>query len=107
MGLFDRFFSGNPSGPPAHAPSPDQDRDLVLYKFDSCPYCRRVMRVAKDLKLDVPMRDTRRDSDALDTLFETTGRTQVPCLFIDGEPLFESADIDQWLRAYAARQPAS
>ncbi len=28
---------------------------------------------------------------------QKTGRTTVPCLYIEGEPLFESSDICQWL----------
>lgn len=28
---------------------------------------------------------------------QTTGRTTVPCLYIDDKPLFESADIMDWL----------
>jgi hypothetical protein len=29
----------------------------------------------------------------------TTGRTTVPCLYIDGKPMFESGDICDWLVA--------
>ncbi|KXB32941.1 hypothetical protein HMPREF3192_01310 [Atopobium deltae] len=35
-------------------------------------------------------------------LAEKGGKSQVPCLFIDGEPLYESDDIIQYLdRAFA------
>ena len=33
--------------------------------------------------------------------------TQVPCLFIDGVPFHESADIVAWLQAYAVRGGAT
>lgn len=84
-------------------PSPQGERDLVLYKYDTCPYCRRVTRVLDALaqQVDVRQRDLFLDRDARDTLFERTGRTTVPCLFIDDEPLFESQDIIAWLRAHA------
>jgi hypothetical protein len=49
----------------------------------------------------IRLRDTRTDPVARGELAAATGRTQVPCLFIDGEPLFESADIDAWLEGYA------
>ncbi len=83
----------NPSGP----------HTLVLYKFDSCPYCRIVQRALDQLALNVEMRDTRTHPDHRRALYERTGRTQVPCLFIDGEPMFESADIVDWLQDYALR----
>jgi glutaredoxin len=49
------------------------------------------------------MRDTRLQPEHRQALIARTGRTQVPCLFIDGEPMFESEDIVEWLEAYAAR----
>ncbi len=100
MGFFDIFRSG-PSGPPAHAPAPTPPRELALYKFDSCPYCIRVQRHVAKLGIDVPTRDIHRDPDARRELREYTGGGQVPCLFIDGTPLLESADINAWLTAYA------
>lgn len=30
---------------------------------------------------------------------QKTGRSTVPCLYIDGNPLFESADIITWLKS--------
>ena len=83
------------------SPKRAQAHRLVLYKFDSCPYCRRVQRVLDQLDLYVEMRDTRTDPENHRVLFERTGRTQVPCLFIDDEPMFESADIVDWLETYA------
>ena len=79
------------------------DHVLALYKYDACPYCRRVQRVLDTLDLHVEMRDTRLHPEHRQALFERTGRTQVPCLFIDGEPKFESEDIVDWLEDYAAR----
>lgn len=99
-----QWFSGRAAAVPEHVPSPDKDRTLVLYKFDACPYCRAVQRQIIDLDLsEVGMEDIRRDPSAMRTLREATGATQVPCLFIDGQPLLESADINAWLTAYAAR----
>lgn len=106
MGWFD-FLGSSPRTVPAHVPAPGGERELVLYKFDACPYCMRVMRALAKLDLQVTMRDTRREPEARRELVEATGRTQVPCLFIDGEPLFESSDIMAWLEAHAEanRQP--
>lgn len=102
-GLFSRLFSPQPRPVPDTVPAPDQQRELVLFKYDACPYCVRVLRTLQKLDLEVELRDTRRDPQARAELRSQTGRTQVPCLFVDGQALFESADITSWLRAYATR----
>ncbi len=105
----------SPSRPRARSPQPSATSEVsgaspssgppepLLYKFDSCPFCRRVARAIDDLGLSIATRDTRKEPGAREELLARTGRTQVPCLFIDGEPLFESADIVDWLRANADR----
>ena len=45
-------------------------------------------------------RDQTCDADARRRLLEVGGKQQVPCLFIDGEPLYESADIIRWIEAH-------
>ncbi|RME21085.1 MAG: glutaredoxin [Deltaproteobacteria bacterium] len=116
MSIFRRLFASRPSGPPEDpqdlarrlgVPAPDRRRKLVLYKFDSCPYCRRVLRTLDELAVEVDLRDTLQDRHHGTALFELTGRTQVPCLVIDGTPLFESSDIVDWLRSYAAHARAA
>ena len=88
---------------PSAVPSPDAPRALELYKYDACFYCRRVMSALEKLgDLGVVLRDTRKEPEARAFLIEKTGRTQVPCLFIDGEPLLESLDIIDWLERYEA-----
>lgn len=88
-------------------PAPDAPRELVLYKYDTCPFCRRVFQAADDLGLELPMRDTRQDAEAARELRALTGGTQVPCLVIDGVPLLESRDIIAWLEAYQSSGAAS
>jgi len=114
MSFLSRIFNGSPSqaeDPQAlatrlGAPSPDQPHDLVLYGYSTCPYCQRVFRALDELSLTVPRRDPNRDAEARRSLVEATGRTQVPCLFIDDVPLLESADIVAWLRAYSVHGQA-
>ena len=77
--------------------------DLELFKFDSCPFCVRVQRAIEELGVEgIRLRDTRREAGASDELRRRGGKVQVPCLFIDGKPLYESADIVAWLRQHAA-----
>ena len=72
---------------------------LALYKYDTCPYCRFVYRALDELSVNIEYRDIRQERSHLESLMGATGRRTVPCLFIDGEAMFESADIVAWLRA--------
>ena len=74
-----------------------RDLDLELYKKYNCPYCQRVYQTLSRLCLRDRMLDILRDPDALATLVRIGGKRQVPCLFIDGNPLYESADIVHFL----------
>ncbi len=110
MSILDRLshlLGSRPSHPAqSTAPAPAEreriDRELILYKYDACPFCRRVTRKVSALHLEdqIEFRDTRREPRWRADLVQRTGRTQVPCLFVDGEPMFESADINRWLQAH-------
>ena len=67
----------------------------------TCPYCIKVMSFMEDNSIAVPLRDIEADEEAAKTLISVGGKRQVPCLFIDGQPLYESDDIIAWLRANA------
>ena len=71
---------------------------LILYHFESCPYCAKVRAAIKELGVEVDMRDTRLNEKFKDELVELTDRTQVPCLVIEGKPMHESDDIVAWLK---------
>ena len=74
---------------------------LELFKFDTCPYCQRVLRyLAESGRTDVELLDINRSEENNRRLIEVGGKRQVPCLFIDGKPLFESLDIIEWLKAH-------
>ncbi|PIQ29130.1 glutaredoxin [bacterium (Candidatus Blackallbacteria) CG17_big_fil_post_rev_8_21_14_2_50_48_46] len=72
--------------------------ELVLYKFDACPFCRRVMAVIEEHQWPVVYRDTRENPQYRQKLIELTGKTQVPCLLVDGQPMLESKEIIQYLQ---------
>lgn len=72
---------------------------LDLYYFDACPYCQRVLNVIHELKIKVNYKDIYGDIHHMQKLMAITGRKTVPCLFINGDPMHESADIIDWLRA--------
>lgn len=78
---------------------------LDLYKFDTCPYCRRVMNAIRQSgRNDITLHDIHQNQDDLDYLIEHGGKSQVPCLFIDGQALYESADIIAWLEEHPEKK---
>jgi len=73
-------------------------KKLDLFYYDECFFCQKVLREIKNLNLKVSYRHIYEDQKNLQTLLEKTGRKTTPCLFINGEPMFESDDIIEWLR---------
>ena len=73
---------------------------LELYYYPECPYCQKVLRVLDELDVAdaIALKNIHADEDARRTLVDVGGKQQVPCLFIDGAPLYESGDIAEWLR---------
>ena len=72
---------------------------LELYYFPTCPFCKRVLKRIDELGIEdkIVLKNTRADDEAAATLLAVGGKQQVPCLFIDGEPLYESLDIIAYL----------
>lgn len=73
--------------------------ELVLYQFPQCPYCAYVLSEIRRLGISVELRNTRENDHYRKELIQKTGKSQVPCLFINEEPMFESADIVKYLQA--------
>lgn len=73
-----------------------------LYIMPSCPYCRKVLNYMSDHDIKIPLKDITSDPQAADTLVSVGGKRQVPCLFIDGRPLYESSDIVSYLEKHFA-----
>ena len=79
----------------------DADMKLELFMFETCPYCARVFaEIERSGRTDVVMLNIHKDDEARKRLIEVGGKEQVPCLFIDGEPMYESLDIIQWLQEH-------
>ena len=72
---------------------------LKLYMLETCPFCRKVINeIEKEGRNDIEFHDIRKNEEDRLTLINVGGKEQVPCLFIDGSPLYESDDIIQWLK---------
>ncbi len=73
---------------------------LELYYRPTCPFCRKVLGFIDDAKITaVVLKDVSSDPIRQKVLIEIGGKSQVPCLFIDGVPLYESDDIIAWLKS--------
>lgn len=72
---------------------------LELFKYDTCPYCVKVMNYIDSVgRTDIIYRDIHKSDEDARELVAVGGKRQVPCLFIDRKPLYESLDIIQWLK---------
>ena len=61
-----------------------------------------VLNVIEQLQLkNIEIIDTQWNQDVHQELRHLYGKTQVPLLLIDGEPLYESYDIIEYLKEYA------
>ena len=74
--------------------------ELKLYYFPSCPFCQKVLNYLEDKDFEIEFKNIREDKEAKKELVEIGGKNQVPCLFIDGKPLYESDDIIEWLKEH-------
>lgn len=73
---------------------------LQLYVGTYCPYCRKVENFIEENNIQgVEIIDVDQRDGAREYLVEKGGKKQVPCLFIDGEPLYESMDIIHYLKS--------
>ncbi len=52
----------------------------------------------KDADISLPMKNIREKDEYRQELVKIGGKQQVPCLVIDGQALYESSDIVQWLK---------
>ncbi len=71
-------------------------QELTLYHFNGCPYCAKVRNYLAKEKITIPMKDILENPGFRDELLKIGGKTQVPCLVINGKALYESMDIIKW-----------
>lgn len=71
--------------------------ELTLFYKPTCPYCQKVLRFLEKDNIPVPKKNISEDAKVRQELLAAGGRSQVPCLMIDGKPLYESDDIIRWL----------
>ena len=73
----------------------------LLYYKKSCPFCQKVLRFMEANHLTMDTRETTQPGNQND-LIRIGGKKQVPCLVINGKPLYESDDIITYLSTHVA-----
>ena len=71
---------------------------LALYYRENCPFCKKIFTLLKSLGQTIPCNNLDQNPKAEQDLLRVGGKIQVPCLFIDGKPLYESEAIIAWLK---------
>jgi len=74
-----------------------QMHELTLFYKPTCPYCQKVLAFTQQEDISLQMKNVSENSEIRQELMTIGGKTQVPCLIIDGKALYESDDIVQWL----------
>lgn len=76
----------------------EKARSLELFYRPTCPFCQKVLLWMENHNVDnVVLFDITSNTAAEKRLVEVGGKKQVPCLFIDGKPMYESDDIIDYL----------
>ena len=76
-------------------------KSLTLYEFYLCPFCVRVRRMMRQLKLEIETRDAKKSDEYRQELLAGGGKVKVPCLRIESDGdvtwMYESKDINAYL----------
>ena len=71
--------------------------ELILYYSPDCSQCNKVLHFLRGNKTTVSLKNITSDMQPREELLHIGGKIQVPCLFIDGTPLYDAQDIIEWL----------
>ncbi|MDD7305089.1 MAG: glutathione S-transferase N-terminal domain-containing protein [Peptoniphilaceae bacterium] len=69
-----------------------------LYVGTNCPYCKKVLNFMEENNIEMEIININENRAAMMELVENGGKRQVPCLYHDGEYLYESNDIIEFLK---------
>ena len=97
--------------PAAQQKVDQQCRSLVLYQFQTCPFCIKVRQEISRLSLDIKRIDAQHEGPDRQALLKGSGQTKVPCLKITDKAgktqwLYESEKIIAYLRERFSVAPA-
>ncbi len=70
----------------------------ALFYRPTCGYCLKVLRFIEQNNISIPLKNISESSTIRDDLIAIAGKTQVPCLVVNGKPMHESDAIIEWLK---------
>lgn len=73
-------------------------KNYKLYVGTVCRFCKKVENFMEENNINIPLVNINEDRQAMLELMEKGGKRQVPCLYHDGEYLYESDDIIAFLK---------
>jgi glutaredoxin 3 len=86
---------------PTYASPPASEKQcplsVELYYAPYCPHSQRVLDYLKGQKITVTLVDVSKSDEAKKNLGEKGGNMLVPCLFVDGKPLYDDDEIIKWI----------
>ena len=74
-----------------------KEHTLILYYKPDCIFSKKVLDFLQAIGKNISLKNIETDPKAKEELLHLGGKIQVPCLFIDGKPLYESDDIIDWI----------
>jgi glutaredoxin len=74
-----------------------QIQSIALYYSPKCPHSQRVLAYMREERISIPLKDITQDPQAKDDLPLINGQKYVPCLFVNGKPIYDEHDIIDWL----------
>lgn len=77
--------------------------DVILYSSKTCPYCHDVDAYLKSVNKEVETKYIDGNPELRQELKNKGGKIQVPCLFVDGTPLYGSKNIIEWMKKHPER----
>lgn len=73
-------------------------KNIKIYCLQSCPFCIKVVDYVEEKNLEVELIDVTNDVKLQKEVESLGGKYQVPMMTVDGEPMYESDDIVDWLK---------
>lgn len=72
--------------------------NIVLYYSPNCPHSKKVLETLDEMHADITKKDVTQDKEAKEELRTKGGKMMVPCLIIDGKPIYNDDPIINWLQ---------
>ena len=73
-------------------------KNVKLYCLKECPFCIKVIKYAEENNLDLELIDVTDNLELQKEVISLGGKFQVPMMTVDGDFMYESDDIINWLK---------